>query len=133
MKAAFAALIVLAAGIETPLANPAEEARAQRLMLEIRCVACENEPISQSGADIAGDMRKLVREQIEAGKSDAEIRTWFSDRYGDFVLFRPTTEGVNALLWAFPALALVLGGLGALALRRRPARTVESVPPEDRP
>lgn len=105
---------------EAPLPNATEEARAQALMEEIRCVACENEPISQSNADIAADMRARVRVMISEGASDYEVRAWFSDRYGEFVLFRPSSSGVSGmLLWAGPFSLLVLGGLGLWYARRQ--------------
>lgn len=108
---------------EAPLPNPRLEERAQGLMREIRCVVCENEPVSQSTADIAVDMRRVIREQVEAGKSDNQIRTFFSDRYGQKVLFRPPVSGGWVLLWAFPfALVLGVGGwMGFRAFRRRPS------------
>ncbi len=117
MKAALAALIVAAQG---PLADPGEEARAQALMREIRCVACENEPISQSSAEIAEDMRAKVRELVAAGADDSDVRAWFADRYGDFVLFRPPARGLSGvLLWGLPFLALLCGAALVAALRRR--------------
>jgi len=116
------ALIFAAALSDTPLDDAKLEARAQTLMREIRCVSCENEPISQSASEIAGDMRHLVRTQIKDGKSDGQVRSWFSERYGEFVLFRPKAEGGGAFLWAFPfALLLWIGGalfIGARAKRR---------------
>jgi len=106
-------LPILIAFNDVPLADPVLEARAQALMDEIRCVACENEPISQSGAEIAGDMRQRVRRMVEAGESDAAIRGWFADRYGEFVLFRPPATGASGLLlWGLPFGGLMLGGLG---------------------
>ena len=72
------------------LDDPAEEARAQALMRELRCVACENEPISQSSAAIAEDMRSRVRAMVSEGASDDEVRDWFESRYGEFVLFPPS-------------------------------------------
>jgi cytochrome c-type biogenesis protein CcmH len=110
------AALVLAAVL--PLADPAQERRAQELEREIRCVVCENEPISQSTADIAADMRNLVRERIEAGDDDAAIRAFFAERYGNFVLLRPRVDGSTALLWAAP-LVLLLTGAGLIVLRRR--------------
>jgi len=122
MKRALLILLlpVLMAFTDTPLADPALEARARALMDEIRCVACENEPISQSGADIASDMRERVRLIIKEGGSDAEVRAWFADRYGEFVLFRPPTTGTSGLLlWGLPFGGLLFGGLAlVLAVRR---------------
>lgn len=116
----------------TPLPDSGEEARAQDLMREIRCVACENEPISQSAAPIAEDMRDRVREMVGEGASDAEVRDWFADRYGEFVLFRPEADGVSGwLLWGGPFLLLLIGlGIGWRFARRR--RGVKApIEPED--
>ena len=123
-------LLPLLMAFEAPLEDPNAEARAQKLMLEIRCVACENEPISQSAADIAGDMRIRVREMVRSGASDAEVRAWFEERYGEFVLFRPPARGVSGLvLWGLPFVLLLAGGAG-LALARRKADGVSAVPAE---
>jgi cytochrome c-type biogenesis protein CcmH len=103
-----AALAFLAA-LVAPLPDPAQEARAQALDAEIRCVACENEPISQSTAEIATDMRMAVRERIAAGDSDAQVRTFFARRYGEFVLFRPPVTGGTIALWSTPLVLLALG------------------------
>lgn len=106
---------------DTPLEDTRQEARALALMEEIRCVACENEPISQSGADIASDMRAQVREMIGDGASDAEVRRWFVDRYGEFVLFRPSARGTSGLvLWGLPFALLLIGGLVSWLSRRQP-------------
>jgi cytochrome c-type biogenesis protein CcmH len=114
-------LVFLLIAAAAPVAlGPAQEARAQALEMEIRCVECQNEPIAQSTADIAADMRELVRQRIGAGDSDEEIRAFFRRRYGDFVLFRPPWDARTWMLWASPAL-LGLLGLGAViaSLRRR--------------
>jgi cytochrome c-type biogenesis protein CcmH len=114
----FVALLV-AMVAPAALADPAQEARAQTLEREIRCVQCQNEPIAQSTADIARDMRELVRERVAAGDSDAEIRSFFRTRYGDFVLFRPPFDSRTWMLWGAP-LVLLAGGLAAvLASQRR--------------
>jgi cytochrome c-type biogenesis protein CcmH len=112
--------MLIAAVAPAALADPGQEARAQALEREIRCVQCQNEPIAQSTADIAADMRALVRERVAAGDSDAEIRAFFRQRYGDFVLFRPPWDRRTWALWLTP-LVLLGGGLAAvLALRVRP-------------
>ncbi len=122
----------LAAAEDVALENPQQEARAQALMRELRCVACENEPISQSAAPIAEDMRARVRVMIEAGASDDEVRDWFEARYGEFVLFRPKAEGVTGwLLWGGPFLLLLLGILIGIRIARSRKATVEPVQPED--
>lgn len=114
----------IAAVAPAVLADPADEARAQALEREIRCVQCENEPIAQSTADIAVDMRALVRERVAAGDSDAEIRAFFRQRYGDFVLFRPPWDSRTWLLWGAPFALLAAGLAGVLTLRRRADATV---------
>ncbi|MEM8920507.1 MAG: cytochrome c-type biogenesis protein [Pseudomonadota bacterium] len=126
-----AALIFALVLGDAPLEDPAEEARAQALMQEIRCVACENEPISQSASDIARDMRRAVRNQIAAGAEDDEVRNWFAERYGDFVLFRPKASGGGALLWAFPF--ILLAGVGAVLMlaAMRARRRFEASPAKD--
>lgn len=134
MKALLAALTLLFAA-EGQLADPQEEARAQDLMREIRCVACENEPISNSGSDIAADMRDRVREMVDEGKSNSEIRDWFAERYGEFVLFRPPSGGLRGLLlWGTPFLLLVMGAGIAFLIRRRRREgetSIEPVAPEE--
>lgn len=134
MKALLAALTLLFAA-EGQLADPQEEARAQDLMREIRCVACENEPISNSGSDIAADMRDRVREMVDEGKSNSEIRDWFAERYGEFVLFRPPSGGLRGLLlWGTPFLLLVMGAGIAFLIRRRRREGetgIEPVAPEE--
>jgi len=123
--------LLLATTAPAALGDPRQEARAQSLDQEIRCVQCENEPIAQSTADIAVDMRALVRERIAAGDSDEEIRAFFRQRYGDFVLFRPPFDARTWALWAAP---LLLGGAGLIAVlanrRRRSAAAVDFAPEE---
>lgn len=133
MKTLLAAIALVFAA-EGQLADPQEEARAQDLMREIRCVACENEPISNSGSDIASDMRDRVREMVGEGRSNEEIRTWFAERYGDFVLFRPPARGVGGwVLWLAPFIFLLAGGALAFAVSRarKAGQSVEPVRPED--
>lgn len=107
---------------DRPLADPAQEARAQRLFDDIRCVVCQHEAIADSPAGIASDMRRLVREQIAAGRTDDQIHADLVARYGDFVLFRPPVRAGTWLLWfgPFAALAAVGGLLLTRARRRRP-------------
>ncbi|MGE0595439.1 MAG: cytochrome c-type biogenesis protein CcmH [Hyphomonadaceae bacterium] len=125
-------LVAIAALAGAALADPAQEARAQALEREIRCVVCQNEPIAQSTAEIAADMRGVVRERIEAGDSDAEIRSFFRQRYGDFVLLRPPMDNRTWMLWAAPALLLALGLLAvARTWRRDAAPTGKALPEED--
>lgn len=115
----------LAAGAVQPdeiLADPALEARARGLSAELRCMVCQNESIDESHAGLARDLRLLVRERLQAGDSDDQIRAFLVARYGDFILLKPPLKGSTLLLWAAPALVLLLGaGAIVIALRRRPS------------
>ena len=94
------------------LDDPVLEARARALSQEIRCLVCQNEPIESSNADLARDLRILVRERIVAGDSDAEVKAFLVARYGDYVLLDPPMKLTTYLLWFGPALILLLGSLG---------------------
>jgi len=112
-------------------ANAAQETRARTLFRELRCMVCQNQSIDASEAPLARDLRGLVREQIAAGQSDADIKRFLVDRYGSFVLLRPPFGISTMLLWGAPILVLV-GGLGAIAMalsRRR--RGIPAEPPLD--
>ncbi len=93
----------------TVLADPALQARYVTLTHELRCMQCQNEAIADSPVDLAADLRAQVREQLLAGKSDEEIRSWMAARYGDFILFRPRYSWRNAWLWGAPGVLLLLG------------------------
>lgn len=104
------------------LDDPALEARARDISSGLRCLVCRNESIDESNADLAGDMRVLVRERLVAGDSNAEVVDYIVDRYGEFVLLSPQTSGSNLLLWLAGPLMLGAGLLvGGLYLRRRAA------------
>lgn len=105
--------------IDTPLADPALEARARKLMADVRCVVCQAQSIAESDAGIAADMRQLIRSEIAAGRSDAEIRRYLADRYGDFVLFKPPFKATTVVLWAGPFLLLGLGAMIILIFFRK--------------
>lgn len=109
----------MAATPETPLADPALEARAQGLAREIRCVVCENEPVALSSADIAVDMRAAIRARLQAGDSDQQVRRFFAERYGEFVLLRPRVGSDTLALWGAPLGLLVLGGGALFVMSRR--------------
>jgi len=91
------------------LADPAQEARARDLFQEVRCLVCQNESIDDSNAELAADLRRLVREEVRAGRTDAQIRRYLVDRYGEFVLLKPAFSWGNAVLWGAPFLVVVLG------------------------
>lgn len=124
-------MMIVAAAASAVLADPAQEARAQALEREIRCVQCENEPIAQSTADIAGDMRRLVRERVAAGDTDTEIRAFFRQRYGDFVLFRPPWDARTWLLWVAPFLLMGAGLAAVWALRPARGERAAGLEPEE--
>ena len=122
-----------AAPPDRPLPQAAQEARAQAIFEVVRCVVCQHESIADSPAGIAGDMRRLIREEIAGGATDQAIKDDLVRRYGDYVLFTPPVRTGTWLLWFGPAL-LVLAGAGAIAgfLRRRPAATAPLSPDEER-
>ena len=101
--------------------DPALEQRLMNLATELRCLVCQNQSLADSHADLAIDLRNQVREQMKAGKTDDEIRAWLTQRYGDFVLYRPPVRSTTALLWFGPFLLLLVGlaGLGLYLRRRR--------------
>ncbi len=102
------------------LPNPAQEVRAQQVGRQLRCLVCQNESIEDSNADLAKDLRGLVRTRIAAGDTDTQAVDWVVARYGDFVRLRPPVNATTALLWASPLLALAAGAAAILFNRRRP-------------
>jgi cytochrome c-type biogenesis protein CcmH len=118
--AALAAIACLAAAADPAdrLRDPGEEARARALFAQIRCIVCQNESIDDSEADLARDLRQVVRGQVAAGRSDDQIRAFLVQRYGEFVLLRPRFSPANALAWIAP-FAIVAIGAGFLILRLR--------------
>ncbi len=103
------------------LGDPAKEARARALMHEFRCVVCQNESIDDSEADLARDLRRIVRDQVAAGRSDAEVRSFMVARYGEFVLLRPSFDAGNAVLWLTPVVLVAAAALVLFLNRRRSA------------
>jgi cytochrome c-type biogenesis protein CcmH len=120
---ALAVLVAMPARAVQPdemLADPALEARARELSKGLRCLVCRNESIDDSNATLARDLRILVRERIMAGDNDAEVIAFLVDRYGEYVLLKPTATGANLVLWvAGPAMLLLAGGIAAVYLRGR--------------
>lgn len=98
------------------LPDPKQEARAEALMEQIRCLVCQGQSIADSDAELAGDMRDLVRRRIAAGESPGEIRSWLIQRYGTWISYQPTAEPAAWPLW-FAPFALLL--IGAWMIRRR--------------
>ena len=107
------------------LDDPGLETRARALSRDIRCLVCQNQSIDDSNADLARDLRILVRERLVAGDSDTEVVNYLVSRYGDFVMLRPPVTGTTYVLWFGPALVLAVALFGvAVWFRRR--RTVMS-------
>ncbi len=109
-------------------AEPVKEDPLDREVLEIakdlRCTVCQNQPVAESNADLAKDMRQIIREQLVAGKSRAEIMDYFVARYGDYVLMKPPTERAGLLLWIIPPLLLLsLALLSWVFLKQRSRST----------
>jgi len=127
LRGCFAGLLLVlmlpAAAVDTTqLPDPALQARYESLTHELRCMQCQNESIADSPVDLAADLRNQVREQLLAGRSDDEVRSWMAARYGDFILFRPRYSWRNAWLWGAPVGLLLLGLLVcARILRARQA------------
>ncbi|MBL8302823.1 MAG: cytochrome c-type biogenesis protein CcmH [Ideonella sp.] len=110
--------------------DPALEARVQSLANQLRCLVCQNQTIADSHADLAIDLKNQVREQLRAGRSEAEVLDYMTQRYGDFVLYRPPWKASTALLWTSPLIALLAGGLLLHRSIRRAGRP-EPPPPLD--
>lgn len=109
---------------EAPLEDPALEAEARAIMAGIRCLVCQNQSIEDSNADLAQDLRRIVRERLAAGDGRAEVEAYLVARYGDWILMRPPVNRYTALLWALPLLLLIGGGLAVRRFySRMPAET----------
>lgn len=125
----------VAAGAVEPgevLPDPGLEARAREIGAALRCPVCRNESIDESKAEVARDIRLLVRDRLQAGASDEEVVEAVVDRYGEFILLRPNAEGANLVLWlAAPAMLLAAGALGWATIRRRQAEPERLSPEEE--
>jgi cytochrome c-type biogenesis protein CcmH len=132
LLAAMAAILCIAAASDPAerLPDPAQEARARELFREVRCLVCQNESIDDSNAELAADLRRLVREEVKAGKSDDEVRKHLTDRYGEFVLLKPAFSWGNAALWGAPVL-VVLAGLILLMRNFRNRSEDQDLSPEE--
>lgn len=92
-------------------ADPVLEARVNRLAAELRCLVCQNQSLADSHADLAIDLKNQVREQLQSGRSEADVIRYMTERYGDFVLYRPPLKATTVLLWAGPLVLLLIGGI----------------------
>ena len=129
-----APLPALAVNPDEVLPDAAQEHRAREISAQLRCMVCQNQSIDDSNADLARDLRLLVRERIRDGDSDTAVINYVVSRYGEFVLLKPRLSAKTMILWAMPVLLLVIGGVSLLlALRRRPAQPVAAaLTPEER-
>ena len=112
-----------AIGVDPPLPDPAQEARAREISRGLRCLVCQNQSIEDSNAPLARDLRTIVRERITAGDNDDQVRAYMVARYGDWVLLKPPVNQRTLLLWAAPAVLLVLAVGGVWLFYRRRAST----------
>jgi cytochrome c-type biogenesis protein CcmH len=108
------------------------EGRAQAIAAGLRCPVCQNLSVADSPSRLAGEMRAEIEDRLRAGATDEQVRAYFVDRYGDWVLLEPTRRGLNLVPWLFPAVAVVAGVAVWVALvRRRPAEVVPTAAPGD--
>lgn len=131
----FAVIPALSAGMdpEPALADPVQQETYERLTHEVRCLVCQNQTIADSSAPLAADLRREIREMVEAGESEVEIKTFLLDRYGDFVLYRPRFMPSTAVLWSAPVLLLLIGGFGLRRIIQRRAALPVPADNEDGP
>jgi cytochrome c-type biogenesis protein CcmH len=125
---ALSPLIAFAADAVPTEKDSVAASRAVKLSEKLRCLVCQNQTIAESNAELAQDLRRQVHEQIAAGKSDDEIVDFMVARYGDFVLYQPPVKPTTVLLWAGPALLLLLGIFGLVRILRARRGEAEETP-----
>lgn len=132
LTVALAGVVCMAAAADPAdrLPDPAQEARARAIFADVRCLVCQNESIDDSEAELAGDLRRVVREQVRGGKSNADIKHFLTERYGEFVLLTPAFSWGNLALWGGPFLVVALGG-GLLLTRLRNRSADEELSPDE--
>ncbi|MGI8837802.1 MAG: cytochrome c-type biogenesis protein [Pyrinomonadaceae bacterium] len=127
-------VVVCGAGLATAkeaqpsAADPVLEERVMNLSRELRCLVCQNETLADSRADLAEDLRNQIREQMKAGKTDKEIITYLTDRYGTFVLYRPPVDPTTYLLWFGPFIVLLAGLLLLFRYVKRRSSVIAEAP-----
>ena len=114
------------------LPNKQEEARAEAIGRQLRCLVCQNESIEDSGAELARDLRHIVRQRVAAGQSNQQIIGWMVSRYGQFVLLQPRFDWLTLLLWGSPVIALAAGGAAVFLTRQRDRRPPPPLSCEER-
>ena len=124
---AFQGTAALAVNPDEVLSDPALEKRARTISGELRCMVCQNESIDDSNAELARDLRILVRDRLKQGDSDEQVMDFIVDRYGEFVLLKPRLNVRTVLLWGFPVIVLLIGGV-ALIFAFRTRRQVSEAP-----
>jgi cytochrome c-type biogenesis protein CcmH len=131
VQPALAAETVVTKEAQPNAEDPAIEARLINLAEDLRCLVCQNESLAGSHAELAEDLRREIREQMKAGKNDGEVVDYLTERYGDFVLYRPPFKPVTWLLWLGPVLFLGMGGVAwYMTLRHR--RVTGNVPVDEK-
>lgn len=124
-----AAGAALAIDSEPPFPDPAVQARYTALTHELRCLVCQDETVADSNADLAADFRRQIHDMVAAGKTDADIKAYMVQRYGDFVLYKPPVQSSTALLWVGPFLLLAIAlGIVALVVGKRAYQSEEGEP-----
>lgn len=113
--------VVLPLDTDARLADPVQQETFERLTHEVRCLVCQNQTIADSSAPLAADLRQEIRQMLEEGRSEAEVKEFLLDRYGDFVLYKPRFQVSTAALWLAPLLLLVIGGFALSRIVRRRA------------
>lgn len=126
---AFAPVAAPAVQPDEVLPDAKQESRAREISENLRCLVCQNQSIDDSNADLARQLRLLVREQVKAGKTNAEVTDYLVSRYGDFILLKPPVNAHTALLWIAPFATLAIAGALVLARMRRRADAAPRVAP----
>jgi len=124
------ALFAVTAFAQPPEVPEGEQARYHALIAELRCVICQNRSIAESDAPLANDMRQIVVRQMQAGRSDSEIKDYLVQRYGEFVLYNPRFSTATWVLWLGPPTLLIIGILVVFLLWRRTTKRTEPKPPD---
>ncbi|MBV8455956.1 MAG: cytochrome c-type biogenesis protein CcmH [Acetobacteraceae bacterium] len=113
------------------LPNPVQEKRAETIGEQLRCLVCQNESVEQSDADLAKDLRHIIRERVADGQSNKQIIAWMVDRYGDFIRLDPPFDPETYALWFAPMIAVGAGAAAAMLARRRAARPPAPLSPAE--
>jgi cytochrome c-type biogenesis protein CcmH len=113
------------------LPNPVQEKRAETIGEQLRCLVCQNESVEQSDADLAKDLRHIIRERVADGQSNKQIIAWMVDRYGDFIRLDPPFDPETYTLWFAPVIAVGVGAAAAMLARRRAARPPAPLSPAE--